>query len=142
MKIKGGEFLIKQTPAQEVFTTEDLNEEQQMMRDAVKEFVDREIWPEKERFESGDYAYTEESMRKAAELGFLGITVPEQYGGMGMGFVSTMLVCDYISGASGSFATAYGAHTGIGTMPIILYGTEEQKSKYVPKLASGEWFGS
>jgi alkylation response protein AidB-like acyl-CoA dehydrogenase len=142
MKIKGGEFLIKQTPAQEVFTTEDFNEEQQMMRDAVKEFVDREIWPEKERFESGDYAYTEESMRKAAELGFLGITVPEQYGGMGMGFVSTMLVCDYISGASGSFATAYGAHTGIGTMPIILYGTEEQKSKYVPKLASGEWFGS
>ena len=80
MKIKGGEFLIKQTPAQEVFTTEDFNEEQQMMRDAVKEFVDREIWPEKERFESGDYAYTEESMRKAAELGFLGITVPEQYG--------------------------------------------------------------
>lgn len=142
MKIKGGEFLIKQTPAQEVFTTEDFNEEQQMMRDAVKEFVDREIWPEKERFESGDYAYTEESMRKAAELGFLGITVPEQYGGMGMGFVSTMLVCDYISGASGSFATAYGAHTGIGTMPIILYGTEEQKSKYVPKLASGEWFGA
>ncbi len=142
MKIKGGEFLIKQTPAQEVFTIEDLNEEQQMMRDAVKEFVDREIWPEKERFEAGDYAYTEEAMRKAAELGFLGITVPEEYGGMGMGFVSTMLVCDYISGATGSFATAYGAHTGIGTMPIILYGTEEQKSKYVPKLASGEWFGS
>ncbi len=142
MKIKGGEFLIKQTPAQEVFTIEDLNEEQQMMRDAVKEFVDREIWPEKERFEAGDYAYTEEAMRKAAELGFLGITVPEEYGGMGMGFVSTMLVCDYISGATGSFATAYGAHTGIGTMPIILYGTEEQKLKYVPKLASGEWFGS
>ncbi|MGB0777302.1 MAG: acyl-CoA dehydrogenase family protein [Flavobacteriaceae bacterium] len=142
MKIKGGEFLIKQTPYNEVFTTEDFNEEQLMMKEAVQEFVDREIWPHKERFEAGDYAYTEEVMRKAGELGFLGITVPEQYDGMGMGFVSTMLVCDYISGATGSFATAFGAHTGIGTMPIILYGTEEQKQKYVPKLATGEWFGS
>lgn len=142
MKIKGGEFLIKETPYNEVFTTEDFNEEQVMMREAVKEFVDREIWPHKERFEEGDYGFTEEVMRKAAELGFLGITVPEEYDGLGMGFVSTMLVCDYISGATGSFATAFGAHTGIGTMPIILYGTEEQKKKYVPKLATGEWFGS
>ena len=81
-------------------------------------------------------------MQKAGELGFLGVSVPESYGGMGMGFVSTMLVCDYISGATGSFSTAFGAHTGIGTMPIVLYGTEEQKQKYVPKLASGEWFGA
>jgi alkylation response protein AidB-like acyl-CoA dehydrogenase len=81
-------------------------------------------------------------MRKAGEMGFLGIAVPEEYGGMGMGFVSTMLVCDYISGATGSFSTAFGAHTGIGTMPITLYGTEAQKKKYVPKLASGEWFGA
>jgi len=68
--------------------------------------------------------------------------VPQEYGGLGMGFVDTMLVCDYISGATGSFSTAFGAHTGIGTMPITLYGTEEQKKKYVPKLASGEWFGA
>ena len=80
--------------------------------------------------------------KEAGELGFLGVSVPENYGGMGMGFVSTMLVCDYISGATGSFSTAFGAHTGIGTMPIVLYGTEEQKQKYVPKLASGEWFGA
>jgi alkylation response protein AidB-like acyl-CoA dehydrogenase len=113
-----------------------------MMRDTVKEFVDREIWPNKDRFEKKDYALTEESMRKAGELGFLGVAVPEEYGGLGMGFVSTMLVCDYISGATGSFSTAFGAHTGIGTMPITLYGTEEQKQKYVPKLASGEWFGA
>ncbi|MGB0837188.1 MAG: acyl-CoA dehydrogenase family protein [Flavobacteriaceae bacterium] len=142
MKLKGGEFLIKETPYTEVFTTEDFNEEQQMMKAAVQEFVDREIWPHKKRFEQGDYKFTEEVMRKAAELGFLGISVPEEYDGMGMGFVSTMLVCDYISGATGSFATAFGAHTGIGTMPILLYGTEDQKKKYIPKLATGEWFGS
>ena len=81
-------------------------------------------------------------MKKAGELGLLGVAVPEAYGGLGMGFVSTMLVCDYISGATGSFSTAFGAHTGIGTMPITLYGNEEQKQKYVPKLASGEWFGA
>ena len=113
-----------------------------MMRDSVKEFVDKELWAHKDRFEKKDYAYTEETMRKAGELGLLGVAVPEAYGGLGMGFVSTMLVCDYISGATGSFSTAFGAHTGIGTMPITLYGTEEQKLKYVPKLASGEWFGA
>ena len=113
-----------------------------MMRDSVKEFVDKEIWPNKDRFEKKDYAFTEEVMRKAGEMGFLSVAVPEAYGGMGMGFVDTCLVCDYISGATGSFSTAFGAHTGIGTMPITLYGTEEQKKKYVPKLASGEWFGA
>ena len=140
--IKGGEFLLKTTKAADVFITEDFTEEQQMMKESVKEFIDKEVWPHKERFEKSDYAFTEEIMTKAAEMGLLSISVPEQYGGMGMGFVSTMLVCDYISGSSGSLATAYGAHTGIGTMPILLYGTEEQKQKYVPKLASGEWFGS
>lgn len=140
--IKAGEFLLKATAAADVFITEDFSEEQQMMKESVKEFIDKEVWPHKERFEKSDYAFTEEIMTKAAEMGLLSISVPEQYGGMGMGFVSTMLVCDYISGSSGSLATAYGAHTGIGTMPILLYGTEEQKQKYVPKLASGEWFGS
>ena len=85
---------------------------------------------------------SEEIMRKAGELGFLGVAVPEEFEGLGMGFVSTMLVCDDISGATGSIATAFGAHTGIGTMPILLYGTEEQKKKYIPKLATGEWFGA
>jgi alkylation response protein AidB-like acyl-CoA dehydrogenase len=139
---RGGQFLVKETKCESVFTPEDFNEEQIMMRDSVKEFVDKEIWPYKEKFEKKDYAYTEEVMRKAGELGFLGVAVPEAYGGLGMGFVNTMLVCDYISGATGSFSTAFGAHTGIGTMPITLYGTDEQKKKYVPKLASGEWFGS
>jgi alkylation response protein AidB-like acyl-CoA dehydrogenase len=140
--LRGGQFLVKEINCEDLFTPEDFSEEQRMMKDSVKEFVDREIWPNKERFEQKDYAFTEELMHKAGELGFLGVAVPEEYEGLGMGFVSTMLVCDYISGATGSFSTAFGAHTGIGTMPITLYGTEEQKKKYIPKLASGEWFGS
>jgi alkylation response protein AidB-like acyl-CoA dehydrogenase len=139
---RGGQFLVKETKCENIFTPEDFSEEQLMMRDSVKEFVDKEIWPYKDRFEKKDYALTEETMRKAGEMGFLSIAVPESFGGMGMGFVDTCLVCDYISGATGSFSTAFGAHTGIGTMPITLYGTEEQKQKYVPKLASGEWFGA
>lgn len=139
---RGGQFLVKETKCEDIFTPEDFNEEQLMMRDSVREFVDKEIWPNKNRFETKDYAFTEETMKKAGDLGFLSVAVPEAYGGMGMGFVNTVLVCDYISGATGSFSTAFGAHTGIGTMPITLYGTEEQKQKYVPKLASGEWFGA
>jgi alkylation response protein AidB-like acyl-CoA dehydrogenase len=141
-KTRGGQFLVKETQCEDIFTPEDFNEEQLMMRDSVKEFVDKEIWPNKDRFEKKDYAFTEECMKKAGDLGFLSVAVPESYGGMGMGFVNTCLVCDYISGATGSFSTAFGAHTGIGTMPITLYGTEAQKQKYVPKLATGEWFGA
>lgn len=140
--IKGGEFLITEVQKEDVFITEQFSEEQQMMKDAVVEFIDREVWPIKERFEQKDYALTEELMRKAGEMGFLGVSIPEHYGGIGMGFVSTMLVTDYISAASGSLATAYGAHTGIGTMPIFLYGTEEQKQKYLPVLTAGEKFGA
>ena len=140
--LRGGQFLVKETNCEDVFTPEDFSEEQKMMKDAVIEFNDREIIPYKPRFEAKDYAFTEECMQKAGELGFLSVAVPETYGGLNMGFVSTMLVCDYISSGTGSFSTAFGAHTGIGTLPIILYGTEAQKQKYVPKLATGEWFGA
>ena len=140
--VKGGEFIIKEYSPVDIFTPEDFSEEQIMMKESVQEFIDREVWPNKERFEKKDYELTKTCMQKAGELGFLAVGVPEEYGGMGMGFVSSMLVCDYISGATGSFSTAFGAHTGIGTLPILLYGSEEQKQKYVPKLASGEWFGS
>ena len=140
--LRGGQFLVKETKCEDVFTPEDFSEEQQMMKDAVMEFNDREIIPHKQRFEAKDFALTEECMEKAGQLGFLGVAVPEAYGGLGMGFVSTVLTCDYISSGTGSFSTAFGAHTGIGTMPITLYGTEEQKQKYVPKLATGEWFGA
>jgi alkylation response protein AidB-like acyl-CoA dehydrogenase len=140
--IRGGEFIIKENNPHDIFTPEDFSEEQIMMKESVKEFIDREVWPNKDRFEKKDYDFTKYCMQKAGELGFLSVGVPENYGGLGMGFVSSMLVCDYISGATGSFSTAFGAHTGIGTLPIVLYGNEEQKQKYVPKLASGEWFGS
>ena len=140
--LRGGQFLVKETKCEDIFTPEDFSEEQKMMKEAVQEFNEREIIAHKARFEAKDYALTEEVMKKAGELGFLGVAVPEAYGGLDMGFVSTLLVCDYISSGTGSFSTAFGAHTGIGTMPITLYGTEEQKQKYVPKLATGEWFGS
>ncbi|RTZ46729.1 acyl-CoA dehydrogenase [Chryseobacterium arthrosphaerae] len=133
---------MKQIPANEIFSIEELNEEQKMLRDSAKEFIDREVVPQRERFEKKDYAFTEETMRKLGEMGMLGIAVPEEYGGLGMGFVTTMLACDYLSGTTGSLATAYGAHTGIGTLPIVLYGTEEQKKKYLPDLATGTKFGA
>jgi len=140
--LRGGQFLVKESKCEDIFTPEDFSEEQIMMRDAVKEFNDREIVAHRERFEAKDYKLTEEVMKKAGELGFLGVAVPEEYGGMGMGFVSTMITCEYISSGNGSLSTAFGAHTGIGTMPITLYGTDAQKQKYVPKLASGEWMGA
>ena len=121
---------------------EDFSEEQKMLRDSAREFIDKVVVPNKERFEKKDYAFTEECMKQIGEMGFLGIAVPENYGGLGLGFVSTMIACDYISGATGSLATAYGAHTGIGTLPILLYGTEEQKQKYLPDLAAGTKFGA
>lgn len=138
----GGDFLISETKAAEIFTLEELSEEQKMLRDSIREFIDREVVPQHERFEHKDYALTEECMRKLGEMGVLGVAVPEEYGGLGMGFVTTMLACDMASGANGSLATAYGAHTGIGTLPILLYGTEEQKQKYLPALAMGEKFGA
>ena len=142
IKLDGGEFILKDIPSNEIFTTEDFSEEQKMIRDTVIDFIDREIWPKKMRFEEKDYDLTVEMMKKIGDLGLLGVNVDQDYGGLGMDFVSTMLVCDYISGSTGSLATAYGAHTGIAILPIYLYGNEEQKKKYLPKLTSGEWFGS
>ena len=139
---KGGEFIIREANYDLIFTPEDFSEEQKMMRDSVIEFNEREIIAKRSRFEAKDFKLTEEVMKKAGEMGFLGVSVPEEYGGLGMDFVSTMIVCEYMSSGSGSISTAFGAHTGIGTMPILFYGTEEQKRKYLPKLSSGEWFGA
>ena len=139
---KGGEFIIREPNYELIFTPEDFSEEQKMMRDSVIEFNEREVIAKKSRFEAKDFKLTEEVMKKAGEMGFLGVSVPEEYGGLGMDFVSTMIVCEYMSSGSGSISTAFGAHTGIGTMPILFYGTEKQKKKYLPKLSSGEWFGA
>lgn len=140
--LKGGEFLIKPVEAQEIFSLEELSQEQKMLRDSAIEFIEKKVIPNKERFEQKDYQFTEECMKEIGELGFLGIAVPQEYGGLGMGFVTTLLASDYLSGANGSLATAFGAHSGIGTLPILLYGTEEQKQKYLPDLAAGTKFGA
>ena len=139
--IKGGEFLIKDQEAKDIFIPEDFSEDQLMMASATKEFVEKELDPHREEFEKNDYKLTEDCMKKAGELGLLGISVPAEYGGMGMPFNTSVLICDKISGSNGSFSTAFGAHTGIGILPILLYGDDSQRKKYLPKLASGEWMG-
>lgn len=137
--LKGGEFLIKETQVQDIFIREEFGEDQKMMLESTQDFNEREIRPVLTRFEEKDYALVESLMRKAGELGLLGVNVPEKYEGLGMGFNTGMLICEEISSLTGSIATAFGAHTGIGTLPILLYGTEEQKLHYLPKIASGEW---
>jgi len=137
--IKGGEFIVRETEYQEVFIPEEFSEEQKMMAQACQDFIDTEIHPHAERIDSMQEPDLVPSIfKKAGELGLLGISVPEEYNGMGMNFNTSMLIADII-GAAGSFSTTYGAHTGIGTLPILYYGNEEQKKKYVPKLATGEW---
>ncbi len=136
--IKGGEFIIRDTEASEIFIPEEFSEEQKMMAAAAQDFIDLEITPNIQRIDKMEQGLMPSLMEKAGELGILGVAVPEEYGGLGMNFNTSMLMADIIA-ASGSFSTAYGAHTGIGTLPILYYGTEEQKNKYLPLLASGEW---
>ena len=138
--IKGGEFLVRESEASEIFIPEEFSEEQKMMAQATQDFIDHEVDPVIERLEKGEYELGEHLLKKAGELGLLGISIPEAYGGLGMNFNTSLLIAD-ILGSAGSFSTTYGAHTGIGTLPILYYGTEEQKQKYLPKLASGEWVG-
>lgn len=139
--IKGGEFLIRETQADDIFIPEEFTEEQRMMAQATQDFIDKEIMPNIDRMDSMEEGFMPALLEKAGELGLLGISIPEAYGGLGMSFNTSMLIADIISSA-GSFSTAYGAHTGIATLPILYYGNEEQKQKYLPRLASGEWKGA
>jgi alkylation response protein AidB-like acyl-CoA dehydrogenase len=137
--IQGGEFLVRETPAQDIFIPEEFSEEQKMMAQACQDFIETEINPNVEAIDSMKHPELVPALfKKAGDLGLLGIAVPEEYGGLGMSFNTSMLIADII-GASGSFSTTYGAHTGIGTLPILYYGTEAQKQSYLPKLATGEW---
>lgn len=138
LTLKGGEFLIKETVAENVFIPEEFSEEQKMMAAATQDFINMEITPITDRIESMEEGLMPGLMDKAGELGLLGVNIPEEYGGLGMSFNTGMLIADIMASA-GSFSTAYGAHTGIGTLPILYYGTDDQKKKYLPKLASGEW---
>ncbi len=137
--IKGGEFLIKETSAHQVFIPEEFTEEQQMIAATCQEFLEREIWPRVDEIDKAKSTDLISSlMDKAGELGLLGTGVPEEYGGFGMNFNTSMLVAE-VTGAGHSFSVALSAHTGIGTLPIVYYGNEDQKAKYLPLLASGEW---
>ncbi len=140
--IKGGEFLIRETAAHEIFIPEEWSEEQKMIAQTCRDFVKQEVLPKLDEIDSmKDPKLMPSLLDKAGALGLLGTSVPESLGGFGMSFNTTMLVAEVLGG-SHSFAVAYGAHTGIGTLPILYYGTEEQKKKYVPKLATGEWKAS
>src|SRR5688572_7635207 len=137
--IRGGEFLIRETRAAEIFIPEEFSEEQKMIRQQCKDFLDKEVFNRLDEIDSmKDPKLMPTLLDKAGELGLLGTSVPTEYGGFGMDFNTTMLVAEVIGGGH-SLAVALSAHTGIGTLPIVYYGSEDQKKKYLPKLASGEW---
>jgi alkylation response protein AidB-like acyl-CoA dehydrogenase len=137
--IKGGEFLIRETQASEIFIPEEFNEEQRMIQQQCRDFLNKEVYPKLDEIDSmKDPKLMPSILDKAGELGLLGTSVPTELGGFGMDFNTTMLVAEVIGGGH-SVAVALSAHTGIGTLPILYYGNDAQKQKYIPKLASGEW---
>ena len=133
----GGEFLISDILPEDVFTPEDISREQKMVYESAVDFVKKEILPNIERIEEKNESFARSLIRKTGELGLNGIDIPVEYGGEGMDKISTCLVTEAM-GAGASFAVSHSAHTGIGTLPIVYFGTEDQKKKYLPKLASGE----
>ena len=139
--LKGGEWLIKPGNANDIFTPEDFSEEQLMIRDMCHQFLEIEVLPVMDRIDKAEPGLMPALMVKAGEQGLLSASVPEEYGGMGKDFVTSTLVSEALGGGY-SFSVAMSAHAGIGTLPILYFGTEEQKKKYIPKLASGEWKGS
>ena len=139
--IKGGEFIIKETDANDIFIPEQWNEEQLMMKKTCEDFLAQEVYPYLDRIDKLEEGLMPSIVEKAGQLGILGVNIPEEYEGLGFDFVTGMLTSEVI-GMGHSAAVAIMAHTGIGTLPILYYGNEEQKKKYVPKLATGEWKAS
>ncbi len=139
--IKGGEFVIRETPYTDIFIPEEFDEEARMIRQTCLDFLDTEVLNKLDRIDAQEEGLMPALMDKAGELGLLGVSIPEEYGGFGKNFNTSMLVADAV-GSGYSFAVALSAHTGIGTLPILYYGNAAQKSKYIPKLASGEWKAS
>jgi butyryl-CoA dehydrogenase len=138
---RGGSFLLEERRLDEVFTPEDFTDEQRMIGETAEQFMENEMFPRLQEILALKYETTRELMRKAGELGLLGIEVPEAYGGLGLDKVSGCLVCEKAS-RDGSFAVTFTGHIGIGSLPIVYFGTDAQKRKYLPKLASGEWISS
>ncbi|HOY49647.1 MAG TPA: acyl-CoA dehydrogenase family protein, partial [Flavobacteriales bacterium] len=139
--LKGGEFLIRESEATSVFIPEEWNEEQRMIAQSAQDFLDAEVHPNLDRIDKMEPGLMHSLLTKAGELGLMGVSVPEEYGGFGKDFNTSMLVAE-VAGAGFSFAVALSAHTGIGTLPILYYGNEAQKQKYIPKLTTGEWKAS
>jgi alkylation response protein AidB-like acyl-CoA dehydrogenase len=140
-KISGGIFLLETRQVQEVFTPEDFSEQHRLIAQTAEEFAQNEIIPNIEKMEHKDFAVVRELLKKAGELGLSGVEIPEAYGGLEMDKVTAAVIADRIARYAG-FATTWGGHTGIGTLPIVYFGTEEQKNKYLPRLASGEMVGA
>src|SRR5687768_1511338 len=139
--LKGGEWLIKESSPFETFIPEDFTEEQQMVKDMCASFLDTEVMPILERIDKLEPGLMPSLVAKAGEQGLLGASIPEQYGGLGKDFITSNLVGEALGGGF-SFSVAVSAHMGIGTLPILYFGTEQQKEKYIPKLATGEWKGA
>ena len=140
-RIAGGSFLLEEGNLETVFTPEDFTEQQQLIVQTTEEFATNEITPAEDKIESKDWSVTRELLKKASDLGLTSVDVPEEYGGVEMDKVTSAIIADRIA-KSGSFAVSFGGHVGIGTLPIVYFGTEDQKKKYLPKLASGEWVGA
>jgi len=138
---KGGSFLIESRTPAEVFTPEDLSEEQRQMAATAAQFAREEVLPRTAEIEAKKPGAVPDLLRKAAELGFTAMDIPEEYGGLGMDKTTSTVITDFMS-VLASFSTAYGAHVGIGTLPLVWYGTDEQKKQYLPKLATAEWIGA
>src|SRR5882762_10093076 len=139
--MKGGEWLVKESSAFDVFAPEDFSEEQIMIRDMCNQFLDTEVIPILDRIDALEPGLMRSLVQKTGEQGLLAVSFPEEYGGLGKDFVTSTIVNEYL-GAGHSFSVAIAAHTGIGPLPILYFGTPEQKQKYIPKLISGEWIGS
>jgi alkylation response protein AidB-like acyl-CoA dehydrogenase len=140
-KISGGSFLLEERQTADVFTPEDFSEQQQMIGQTTEEFAVNEILPQAEKIEHKDYSVSRDLLKKAGELGLSGAEVPEAYGGLELDKVTAAIIADHMAKYAG-FATTWGAHTGIGLLPIVYFGTEEQKKKYLPRLATGEIVGA
>src|SRR5579864_7810972 len=139
--ISGGSFLLDTRSPDDVFTPEDFSEQHVLIGQTAEEFAQKEIVPNIEKMEHKDFSVTRDLLKKAGELGLSGVEIPEAYGGMELDKVSAAVIADHIAKYAG-FATTWGGHTGIGTLPIVYFGTEDQKKKYLPRLASGEIVGA
>ncbi|HBE43403.1 MAG TPA: acyl-CoA dehydrogenase [Bacteroidales bacterium] len=139
--LKSGEFLVKEIDANDIFIPEEFDDEQRMIAQTCSDFLEAEVYPQMTELEKGKRDLMKSVLKKSGELGMMGISIPEEFGGFGQSFVTQMLVAE-TTGAGYSFSVAFMAHTGIGTLPILYYGNKEQRERYVPKLATGELIGS